>query len=103
MRNYKEIRARLQTKGVNFDADFHAHGSALVCAILDEANNSCYREPKNANGSRARYFFYLIKRKTRPVGYINFQCPATGARETVCEYDSRNASQAGLHVSTIGL
>lgn len=89
MRNYKDIRARLETQGVNFDADFHAHGSALVCAILDEANSSGYRQPKNANGSRARYFFYLIKRKTHPVAYINYQCPTTGTRETVCEYFSR--------------
>lgn len=48
--------------GIDFSADFHTLRSAQVEALLTAARACGYREPKNANGSRARYFFaYLVR------------------------------------------
>lgn len=43
--------------------DFHTLSSDQVDQVLDAADSANYRKPKNANGSRARYFFYAIQRK----------------------------------------
>ena len=41
---------------------FHALDSDTVAALLVEADAVKYRRPKNANGSRARYFHaYVIR------------------------------------------
>lgn len=42
--------------------DFHALSSAQVGRLLHWAKAYGYREPKNANGSRARCFFYMLQR-----------------------------------------
>lgn len=52
-----------QQHGIDFSADFHTLRSSQVEALLVQARACGYREPKNANGSRARYFFYYLKRK----------------------------------------
>lgn len=44
------------------DRDFHALPSADVDAILREADARQYRRPRNANGSRARYFHAYLTR-----------------------------------------
>jgi len=44
------------------NADFHALSSEQVQVLLDVANEWKYREPKHANGSRARCFFYMLQR-----------------------------------------
>ena len=42
---------------------FHAVPSRNVVALLAWANHYKYRAPKNANGSRARYYHaYLVRR-----------------------------------------
>lgn len=43
-------------------ANFHELGSAVVCRILEAAVYWGYRKPKNANGSRARYFYAYLSR-----------------------------------------
>jgi len=42
--------------------DFHALSSEQVQRLLDRANDYGYRAPKNASGSRARCFFYMLQR-----------------------------------------
>lgn len=49
------------------NADFHALSSAQVQVLLDVANEWKYREPKRANGTRARCFFYMLQRHANRV------------------------------------
>jgi hypothetical protein len=42
--------------------DFHRLPSDQVEALLTEADRVKYRRPKNANGSRARYFHARVMR-----------------------------------------
>lgn len=43
--------------------DFHTLSSAEVEQLLDAADMVKYRRPKNANGSRARYFHAKLQRE----------------------------------------
>lgn len=54
--------ANLRTAGIDLTGDFHALHSSDVDRILAEAVKCQYRKPTNANGSRARYFFYSLQR-----------------------------------------
>lgn len=46
--------------------DFHTLRQAQVEALLAEADKLAYRQPRNANGSRARYFHaYLVRTAQR--------------------------------------
>ena len=45
--------------------DFHALSSREVEILLEEAKQVRYRQPKNANGSRARYYFAYLQRQQR--------------------------------------
>ncbi len=49
--------------GVPIGAAFHALYSDQVAALLREAKAMHYRQTKNANGSRARYFHDLMQRR----------------------------------------
>lgn len=40
--------------------DFHTLSSGDVESLLKEADAVKYRKPKNANGSRARYFYAYV-------------------------------------------
>lgn len=42
--------------------DFFTLSSDEVSRVLAAADERKYRKPKNANGSRARYFFALLQR-----------------------------------------
>ena len=44
-------------------ADYHTLSSATVDALLAEADKRKYRKPKDANGSRARYFHAYVQRR----------------------------------------
>lgn len=46
-------------------ADFHALASWQVDGLLIEADRVRYQRPKNANGSRARYFHDRLQRRAR--------------------------------------
>jgi hypothetical protein len=48
------------------DSDFHTLDSAVVDALLSEADHVKYRKPKNANGSRARMFCAYLQRRAAP-------------------------------------
>jgi len=52
----------LQRCGVGVSEDFHRLDSGRVESLLDEADAYGYRKPKNANGSRARYFCAFAQR-----------------------------------------
>lgn len=48
-------------------SDFHKLSTTQVDDLLREADRVKYRKPKNANGSRARYFHaYLERAASRP-------------------------------------
>lgn len=50
------------------DAPSHALSSATVESLLAWADNHKYRAPKNANGSRARYWHaYLTRRAAHKI------------------------------------
>jgi len=42
--------------------DFHSLAPATIFDLLAEATVQKYRQPKNANGSRARYFYARLVR-----------------------------------------
>lgn len=52
------ILARCNARG-----NFHALDSFIVESLLAEADRVKYRRPKNANGSRARYFHAYLTRR----------------------------------------
>lgn len=54
--------ATLRKAGIDLSSDFHALHSSDVDQILAQAVACRYRKPANANGSRARYFFYSLQR-----------------------------------------
>lgn len=59
-------RKILYTCGID-DAsrDFDQLSSSTVTELLDWADVCKYRKPKNANGSRARYFHDFLQRRAR--------------------------------------
>ncbi len=57
-------RAALQNLGLwPVQPDFHTLSVAQVDALLIEADRVKYRKPRNANGSRARYFYAQLCRR----------------------------------------
>ena len=56
-----EILSRAGGRG----QDFHALYSRQVDVILEAADRVGYRKPKNANGSRSRYFHAYLERLCR--------------------------------------
>lgn len=48
--------------GIPLGADFHTLPSETVDRILQAADERKYIKPKNANGSRARYFYAMLTR-----------------------------------------
>ena len=52
----------LQLAGVPKGEDFHRLSSGQVESLLEFADLHKYRKPKNANGSRGRYFHAYIER-----------------------------------------
>jgi hypothetical protein len=48
--------------GINFARDFFTLSASEVGRVLDLADAFRYRKPKNANGSRGRYYFARLQR-----------------------------------------
>jgi hypothetical protein len=48
--------------GIDLTRDFHALPSGQVERIIEAADSVRYRQPRNANGSRARYFHARLVR-----------------------------------------
>jgi hypothetical protein len=59
---FYEARNIMAAIGCELNADFHRLDSNQVSRVLMEARQYGYRKPKNANGSRARYFFAFVQR-----------------------------------------
>jgi len=57
-----EAKRRLETDGINFDADFFELRSSEVNKVLDMAKAARYYKSKNAPGSRARMYYQYLKR-----------------------------------------
>jgi len=60
--SYYDARALSNVYCIPPSRDFHSLNSHHVQNILDAANARNYRKPKNANGSRARYFYEYLQR-----------------------------------------
>ena len=57
-----EARALCNVYGINPAVDWHAMPSAMKEAVLRAADARKYQKPKNANGSRGRYFAAYLAR-----------------------------------------
>ena len=58
-------RCILDSLGIRRGADFHTLPASKVDALLVQADLARYQKPKEANGSRARYFHDLLQRRAR--------------------------------------
>ena len=56
--------AVLQAVDAKPDQDFHTLSGGQVECLLSWARHFGYRQPRNANGSKARYFFAYLQRLT---------------------------------------
>lgn len=63
----ERTNARAILTACNIDAgqDFFTLSASQVDALLEYANATKYRKPKNANGSRGRYFYALVQRRAK--------------------------------------
>lgn len=61
---FYEARNIIARIGCKLSADFHTLDSNQVNRVLMEADERGYRKPRNANGSRGRYFFAYVQRAT---------------------------------------
>lgn len=53
----------LQRCSIAVSENFYSLDSTRVMALVGEADAVRYRAPKNANGSRGRYFYALLQRR----------------------------------------
>lgn len=60
-----DVIETLRWCGIPEGADFHALRHEQVGKLLEAADRAKYRAPKNANGSRARYFHDLLQRRAQ--------------------------------------
>ncbi len=56
----------------NAYGDFHALPSSAVDLLIDFADIHRYRKPRNANGSRARYFHAYLTRRAQDRPFSGF-------------------------------
>lgn len=59
----RHSRAVLAACNIPLGTDFHTLSSSKVECLLSWANHDKYRQPKNANGSRARYYHDMLQRR----------------------------------------
>ncbi len=62
-RNPRKSRQVEMVHGIDFTKDFYTLPNSDVVKLVEAADSVGYRKPKNANGSRGRYYFYAVKRK----------------------------------------
>lgn len=58
-------RFTLQNLNISVGQDFFTLSSSQVDGLLREANRVKYQAPRNANGSRARYFHDRLQRRAK--------------------------------------
>lgn len=61
----QNARAVLASANISLGQDFYTLSASQVERILEEADRVKYRKPKDANGSRGRYFHTLLQRRAR--------------------------------------
>jgi hypothetical protein len=57
-----QARSIAGARSIPLDVDFHSLDSETVAHILEAADAYKYKVPRNANGSRARYFHAYLRR-----------------------------------------
>lgn len=62
-----QARVILAACGIERGADFHTLPASAVDELLEHANRLKYRKPRNANGSRGRYFHDMLQRRAAGV------------------------------------
>jgi hypothetical protein len=60
--------AALKNLNASVGQDFHTLSSAQVAKLIEMADYDRYQKPKNANGSRARYFYARLQRQAQMKG-----------------------------------
>lgn len=58
-------RAFFEAIGCEPSTDFFTLSASQVCTVNEYADAERYRKPRNANGSRARYFYARMQRRHR--------------------------------------
>lgn len=58
-------KATLAWCGIEVGSDFHTLRTSHIEALLKCADEVRYQRPRNANGSRARYFHDMLQRRAR--------------------------------------
>lgn len=61
----EQAKALLILAGVDFGKDFHEANLFLCGHLVELAHTTKYKQPKNANGSLARYFFTHLARQSK--------------------------------------
>lgn len=54
--------ARFEEQGVRFGEDWHKYSFRFGTEFHEAAKACNYRQPKNANGSLGRYFYYHLSK-----------------------------------------
>lgn len=62
-----DARMVLKACHIKVGQDFHTLASWQVDALLEHADRDRYRKPKNANGSRGRYYHDMLQRRAQMV------------------------------------
>lgn len=55
----------LKSCGIEIGADYFTLRSSQVTALIAWADRDKYRKPKNANGSRCRYYHDMLQRRAK--------------------------------------
>lgn len=63
--NANDARNIAARHGFPLGADFHTLGADAVSGVLTAAHAYGYRQPRQANGSKARYFHAFLQRVAR--------------------------------------
>lgn len=58
-------RAVLSSLNIAVGQNFFTLSNSQVCGLLEAADFARYQKPKNANGSRARYFHDRLQRQAK--------------------------------------
>ena len=63
--NYREVLQYLDANGIDIEQDFSTLSFFQVLILIEMAKMQRYYKPKNANDSRARYYFAALQRDYR--------------------------------------
>lgn len=62
-----EARDIAHRYAIPLHSDYHALPWSTVQRVINAANDHGYRQPKNASGSRGRYFFDYLQRRAQVI------------------------------------